>query len=125
MATIIEVNLPVSDATQSIEVASVTPTSLADDMTIKDAFKNKNNSMTIVVTATTAGTLTIKAGNAYPNSMLGDLKVACAVGTTVILLQDISRFETSDGKVNLANTTTVGTIFVTAKRAGILPASLQ
>lgn len=125
MATNINVDLSKSDATSSIEISSVTPTTLTADMTIVDAVKSKNNSLAIVITATTAGTLTIKAGNHYPNSMLGDLKVVIAVGTTVIRFQDISRFENSDGSVKLTNASTVGTIFATAKRAGILPADEQ
>jgi uncharacterized protein with PhoU and TrkA domain len=120
-ATQITVSLPTLDTTQSIEVAAVTPADIAAEMVIKNALKNKNNSLAIVVTATTAGTITIKAGNNYPNKILGDLPVTVATGTTVIRLQDISRFENRDGSINLTNATTEGKIFATAKRAGITP----
>lgn len=125
MTTEIEVKLPQLDATQSIEVASFTPDALAADMKIKDALKNKNNSLVICVVATKAGTLTIKAGNNNPNAILGDLKVAIAIGANVIKLEDISRFENRDGSIDLENATSEGTIFATAKRAGITPAALQ
>lgn len=123
--TEIEVKLPAIDATKSIEVASFTSDAIAADMKIKDALKNKNNSLVIVVVCTTAGTVTLKAGNNNPNAMLGDLTVAVAIGTNVIRLQDISRFENRDGSINLTSATAVGTIFATAKRAGITPAALQ
>ncbi len=125
MATKIEVILPAQDATQSIEVASFTPADIDDEMTISDALKNKNNSLAIVVQATTAGTLTIKAGDNYPNAMLGDLSVAVATGANVIRLQDISRFENRDGSINITNSGTAGTLFAIAKRAGITPADEQ
>jgi hypothetical protein len=88
--------------------------------------KNKNNSLAILVNATTAGNLVIKAGDNYPNAILGDLKVACGTGLTVIRLQDISRFENRDCTVNVqGDGTLAGTIFATAKRAGITPADQQ
>lgn len=117
----INVTLPTLDVTESIEVASFTPANVTASMTIKEAFKNKNNSFALVIVATSGGTLTIKAGNAYPNSMLGDLTVAIGVGVNVIRIQDMGRFETVDGDLELASTGIVGTIFATAKRAGIRP----
>jgi len=117
----ITVVLPVLDASESYEIAEVTPTNIASEMVIKNALDNKNNSLVIVVTATGAGTITLKAGNAYPNSILGDEPLTIGVGTTVIRLEDISRFEKRDGSVVLTNTGTTGTIFATAKRAGLKP----
>ena len=126
MATKIEVCLPAQDVTQSIEVGSIASNEISTDMEIVDALKNKNNSLAIFIVATTAGNLTIKAGDNYPNAILGDLKVACGVGTTVIRLQDISRFENRDCTVKVAGDGTLaGTIFATAKRAGITPADQQ
>lgn len=122
----INVNLPVQDATQSVEVANFTKTTVAsgDTITIKNALDNKNNSLVIVVelasSATTAGSLKIKAGNNYPNSMLGDLSVAVNTGVNTILLEDISRFENKDGSVKIA-ATYGGTIYAVAKRAGLKP----
>jgi len=125
MTTDIQVCLPKSDITDSIEVGTIEAKTIDTDMQIVDALKNKNNSLAIVVDATTAGNLIIKAGDNYPNAILGDLKVACS-GKTLIRLQDISRFENRDCTVKVAGDGTLaGTIFATAKRAGILPADEQ
>lgn len=122
----IDVCLPKLDVTESIEVGEVTAKTITTDMQIVDALKNKNNSLAIVVVASTAGNLVIKAGDNYPNAILGDLSVACGAGTTVIRLQDISRFENRDCTVKVAGDGTLaGTIYATAKRAGIRPAADQ
>lgn len=121
----INVILPKKDATQSVEVATVTAAAIEAEMKIVDAMKNKDNSMAIVINATGAGTITIKAGDNYPNAMLGDLVVAVDTGVNVIRLLDISRFENRDGSIVLTNNGAAGTIFVTAKRAGIAPVDEQ
>lgn len=121
----INVILPKKDATQSVEVATVEATTIAAEMTIVNAMKNKDNSMAIVVNATGAGVITIKAGDNYPNAILGDLAIAVNTGVNVIRLLDISRFENRDGSIKLTNTGATGTIFVTAKRAGIAPVNEQ
>lgn len=121
----INVILPKKDATQSVEVATATAANIAAEMKIVDAMKNKDNSMAIVINATGAGTITIKAGDNYPNAMLGDLVLAVNTGVNVIRLLDISRFENRDGSIVLTNNGAAGTIFVTAKRAGIAPVDEQ
>lgn len=117
----INVTLPTLDVTESIEVATITPANVTASMTVKEAFKNKNNSFVLVVIATSGGTLTIKAGDKYPNSVLGDLRVAIGVGVNTIRIQDMGRFETNDGDLELVSSGVAGTIFATAKRAGIRP----
>lgn len=124
MSTVeITVQLPKADKTKSVETIAITPTTITTDMKIVDALGNKNNSLVIGVVATTAGDLVIKAGNHYPNKVLGDLKVTCAANKfTVIRLQDISRFENKDNSVTvIGDGTLAGTIIATAKRAGIMP----
>jgi hypothetical protein len=128
----INVILPKADETKSVETLIATPTTITSEMTIVDALENKNNSLVIAVMAATDGTLTIKAGDHYPNRILGDLNVKCtADAVTVIRLQDISRFETKLNKVNLAVTedaegdTLTGAIIATAKRAGIMSVADQ
>ena len=121
----INVILPKKDATHSVEVVTATAATIAAEMKIVDAMKNKDNSMAIVINATGAGTITIKAGDNYPNAMLGDLVVAVDTGVNVIRLLDISRFENRDGSIVLTNNGAAGTIFVTAKRAGIAPVDEQ
>lgn len=117
----INVILPKKDVTQSIEVAEFAPATLEAENVIVDAMKNKDNSLAIVIIATTGGTIAIKAGDNYPNAMLGDLTVAVGVGANVIRLLDVSRFENRDGSIKITNTGAAGTIFATAKRAGIAP----
>lgn len=121
---VINVQLPVQDATQSIEIASFNKTTVvpANGIEIAKALDNKNNSLVIVIEATAVGTVTIKAGNMFPNAMLGDLLVTPAEGVNAILLEDISRFENRDGSVKLEFAEGfAGSIYAVAKRAGIKP----
>ncbi len=122
---IIQVQLPKQEATQSVEVASFTKQTVtaANGIKIKKALDNKNNSLVIIIEATAAGAVTIKAGDNYPNAMLGDLTVTAAKDeVTAIILEDISRFENRDGSVDIAFASTfTGTIYAVAKRAGLRP----
>ena len=121
---IIEVQYPTLDHTESvanigIESANVVPT---NGITIADAFSNKNNSLFIVITnnGSTSSLLTVKAGDAYPNSMLGDIVIELPQGISAIQLQDLSRFEKSDGSIDLDFAEEFnGTIFAVAKWAGV------
>ena len=120
---IVNVQLPVQDATASIEIKAfvkqtVTP---ANGVTIAKALDNKNNSLVIIIEPTAVGAVTIKAGDAYPNAMLGDLVVTPTKSeVNAILLEDISRFENRDGSVNIDFASGfAGTIYAVAKRAGI------
>ena len=120
---IINVQYPVLEHTESvanicIEKADVAP---ENGVTIADAFSNKNNSLFIVIeNAGAESLLTVKSGDAYPNSMLGDIVIELAQGTSAIQLQDLSRFEKSDGSIDLdfAEGFT-GTIYAVAKWAGV------
>ena len=124
---IVEVLLPVQDGTQSVETATVVKKAVvqANGIAIKEALANKNNSLqiTIETTATSDSTLTIKAGDNYPNKILGDLTVALTKSAvTVVLLEDISRFENRDGSINLDFASGfTGNVWAVAKRAGIKP----
>lgn len=125
---IINVQYPTLDHTESvanicIQKKTVTP---ANGVTIADAFSNKNNSLFIVIENTDDSTnptnslLTVKAGDAYPNSMLGDIAIQIPVGTSAIQLQDLSRFEKSDGSIDLDfDEDFEGTIYAVAKWAGV------
>ena len=122
---VIAVQLPVQEAKQSLEVVTFDKQTVtaANGIKVKDAFANKNNSLVIIVEPTTAGAVTIKAGNNYPNAVLGDLTVTPAKDkVTAIVVEDISRFENRDGSVDIAFASTyVGTIYAVAKRAGLKP----
>jgi len=120
----INVQYPVLDHTESVANIKITETSVtqANGITIEDAFSNKNNSLFIVIKTSTAGgsLLTVKAGEAYPNSMLGDLVIELPNGISAIQLQDLSRFEKADGSIDLDfGTGFTGTIFAVAKWAGV------
>ena len=95
----------------------------ATDITVNDAMANKNNSMYIIAKITTVGatgTLTFKAGNAYPNRCLGDYTYTCKAGYNAILLEDISRFENDDDTIVISTgASLVGDILVVGKRVGI------
>lgn len=117
----INVVLPMPDPSNSVEYGEVTPTTVAtgDEVTIKKALENKNNTLQIVVKPSAASNVVIKAGNRYPNSILGDLTLELEAKTYAILLEDISRFETTTGDVVLTGLT--GDIYAVAKRAGLDP----
>ena len=120
---IVKVQLPVQDATASIEIKAFAKTTVApaNGVVIEDALGNKNNSLVIVIEPSAVGAVTIKAGDAYPNAMLGDLVVTPTDDkVNAILLEDIARFENRDGSVNIDFASGfVGTIYAVAKRAGI------
>lgn len=139
---IVDVILPVQDNTQSVETAEIAKQAVtqANGIVIKNALDNKNNSLQIYVENTTgsgatASSVTIKAGNHYPNKVLGDQAVTLKAGKIhVILLEDISRFETiqeltESGKKTVYNSTInldfasgfTGNVWAVAKRAGIKP----
>ena len=64
--------------------------------------------------------MTVKAGDSYPNSMLGDIVIELPAGISAIQLQDLSRFEKSDGSIDLDFASGfTGKIFAIAKWAGV------
>ena len=124
MRDIIEVQYPVLDHTES--VANITINTLQvrseNGVTIKDAFSSKNNSLFIVINNTedSIGLLTVKAGNAYPNSMLGDIMIELAKGISVILIQDLARFQKQDDSIDLDFSENFkGSVYAVAKWAGV------
>ena len=123
---VIEVQYPVLDHSESIANISVreTPVTPDEGITIKDAFSNKNNSLFIVIKNTSgkSSLLTVKAGDAYPNSMLGDIVIELPKETSAIHLQDLSRFQKSDESIDLDfGEGFTGTIYAVAKWAGVRP----
>ncbi|MBR6127986.1 hypothetical protein IKQ21_09910 [bacterium] len=123
---IIDVQYPVLDHTESVANIKITEKSVvvANGITIRDAFSNKNNSLFIVINTTKSGgsLLTVKSGNAYPNSMLGDLVIELPQGISAIQIQDLARFQTADDSIDLDfGTGFTGTIYAVAKWAGVRP----
>ena len=123
---IIDVQYPVLDHTESVANIAIekNAVTVANGITIKDAFSNKNNSLFIIIdnTANASSLLTVKAGDAYPNSMLGDIVIELAKGISAIQLQDLSRFQKSDESIDLDfGEGFTGTVYAVAKWAGVRP----
>ena len=120
---IINVQYPTLDHTESVANICIekTEVSSANGVTVAEAFSNKNNSLFIVIENTASESLlTVKAGDAYPNSMLGDIVIEIPSGISAIQLQDLSRFEKADGSIDLDFADGFsGTIFAIAKWAGV------
>ena len=128
----INVHIPVGDVTKSVEVIEITKTAVtqANGIKIADALENKNNSLQIFVENTTTSggsatdsSLTLKAGDNYPNAILGDLTITLGKSAiTAFILEDISRFENRDNSIliDFASGFT-GNIWAVAKRAGLEP----
>lgn len=120
---IINVQYPTLEHTESIANICIETkdVNVASGITIADAFSNKNNSLFIVISNTKDNSvLTVKAGDAYPNSMLGDIKIELPKGISAIQMQDLARFEKSDGSIDLDfDETFAGTIYAIAKWAGV------
>ena len=121
----INVHLPVADRSNSVEFIEIEKQSVtqANGIEIKEALRNKNNSLQISVenTANSDNTVIIRAGNNWPNAILGDLTLEVKQSAiTVILLEDISRFENRDGSIYIDfGTGFTGNIWAVAKRAGL------
>lgn len=121
---IINVQYPTLDHTESVANIGIEKKDVVQDngITIKEAFANKNNSLFVVIDTTTSSSslLTVKAGDAYPNSMLGDIVIELPTGVSAIQIQDLSRFEKADGSIDLDFAKGFeGTIFAIAKWAGV------
>ena len=122
---------PAPEATKSIEVGVITKqaVTVANGIEIERALENKNNSLVIFVETTSSsdGVLTVKAGNEYPNKILGDLTTALkGSAITAVILEDISRFENRDGSICLDfSTGFTGNVWAVAKRVGMQPADQQ
>ncbi len=121
---IINVQYPTLDHTESVANIGIEKKDVVQEngITIKEAFANKNNSLFVVIDTTTSSSslLTVKSGDAYPNSMLGDIVIELPTGVSAIQIQDLSRFEKADGSIDLDFAKGFeGTIFAIAKWAGV------
>ena len=122
----INVQYPALDATESVASAAITPqaVTVANGINVANVFSNKNNSLVIVVNNTSGASsaMTLKAGGAYPNAMLGDTTVTLASGITAVQIQDLSRYEKANGSMDIDfNTGFTGNIYAVAKWAGVRP----
>ena len=90
----------------------------ADGATIVGATGVKDNSLVIIVNATSGGTVTIKAG-VYHNAVMGDLAIPCESGLNAIQIENPSRFQKNDGNIDIDFTSVAGTIYAIGKHAGL------
>lgn len=115
---------PVLDESRCIAVKEITANTItqANGTEISGAFGCKDNSLQITVnnSADAAKKLTLKAG-VFDNAVLGDKTISVSSGkTTVILLENPSRFQQKDGAVYIDyETGFTGTIYAVGKHAGL------
>lgn len=119
----VEIGVAATGSGSTVGTTIATAASTALDITVQDAMACKNNSMYIIANITTVGatgTITIAAGDEYPNRVLGDYVYECSAGYNAILLEDISRFENRDGSILVkCGASLVGDILVIGKRVGV------
>lgn len=118
-------------ADTSISVAKATATAttitVANGATIPGFFAVKDNSGFLVVDASAAGNVLLKAGDAYPSqNILGDLSIAVTVGLNVLQVERPGRFENKDGALNVDfGGSIAGKIYAFGKHAGLAPVDHQ
>lgn len=124
----IEVLYPIIDNSHSISSVKITKNAVtaANGIEVKSVFSNKNNSLFITFenTATADSTITFKAGNHYPNRILGDLTIPIKLSSVLsVQIQDLSRFENEDGSIYIDFATNfTGNIYAVAKSTKLTPA---
>lgn len=87
-------------------------------ITIEDALSTYQNNLFLVVLNEGHRTsyLTVKAGDAYPNSMLGDTVIELTFGFSAINLADLPRFIKADNSIDIEfKDDFVGRIFAIGK----------
>ena len=102
----LEVFYPVLDHTESVAFIGVQRHYFTHhkNIEIPDAFSAKNKGLMLVIDNLDLdkhSIVTVKAGNTYPNSMLGDLVIELNQGISVIQLADLARFERNGGSLCL------------------------
>ncbi len=122
----INIQYPTSDSTDSIQVLqspTASTVTQANGIKVANAFKCKDNTLTIVVNntyATADSTITFKSG-VYQNALLGDLSKAITKSATAIIkIENPSRFEQADGSLYIDfSSGFTGTIYAFGKKAGL------
>ena len=93
----------------------------ANGVKLKDAAGAKYESIWIVVTANASGDVVVKAGNAYPNNLLGDKSITVSAGVTAYQIADYACFLNKDGSVDIDfSTGFTGYIYAIGQRAGLI-----
>lgn len=121
----ISIQLPVIEKTESAgtKVITTQAVTVANGIKLKKAMSCMNNTLFIIINNTDSSdsTVTLKKGDKYPNSMLGDLTLSAAkTATTIIQLQDPSRFVNKDESIDIDfGTSFAGTIYAIGKKVGL------
>ena len=121
----ITIQLPVIENSDSAGILAITPqtVTVANGITLNGAMECMNNTLFIIInnTASSDATVTLKKGEKYPNSMLGDLTLTVAkAATTTIQIQNPARFVNSKGAIDIDFSSNFsGTIYAIGKKVGL------
>lgn len=117
----IAIQYPILNHEESIANIALNVVTVKHDnaaITIENVLNTRNNNMFLVIEnqGKATSSVIIKAGDAYPNSMLGDTIIELATGFSAINLADLPRFVKADSSVDIAfNDDFVGRLFVIGK----------
>ena len=117
----VDIQYPVLNHEESVANIALKVVSIKNDnatVSITNVLDVFRNYMFLVVEneGNNVSTLTVKAGDAYPNSMLGDIIIELAKGFSAINLADLPRFVRADGSVVIEfKDDFVGKVFVIGK----------
>lgn len=121
----ITIQKPVIENTDSAGIGVITPQTVtaSNGITLKGAMECMNNTLFIIInnTASADATVTLKKGEKFPNSMLGDLILTSEKSkTTIIQIQDPARFVNADCAIDIDfGTGFTGTIYAIGKKVGL------
>ncbi len=121
----IQIQLPTIESSDSAGVQVITPqtVTIANGITLEKAMECMNNTLFIIVsnTASSDSTLTLKKGDKFPNSMLGDLTITIGkTSITAIQIQDPARFINANCDIEIDfGAGFAGTIYAIGKKVGL------
>jgi len=100
--TVVEIQYPVLDHTESVANISLKTFDIKGHVTIKNVLLTADNSLFLmIINNGEEGFVKFIAGDAYPNSMLGDVIIEIPSGISAINLADMPRFIKQDESVDL------------------------
>lgn len=117
----IEIQYPVLNHTEAIANIALKVVDIKNDnaaLTITNVLDTRNNSMFLIVEnkGNDVSLLTVKAGDVYPNCMLGDTCIELTPGFSAVNLADLPRFVKADSSIDIVfNDDFVGRVFVIGK----------
>ena len=115
------IQYPVLDHEEAIANIALDIVEIKNDnarITVENVLDTHRNNMFLVIEnkGNAVSLLTVKAGDAYPNSMLGDTCIELRPGFSAINLADLPRFVKADGSIDIEfHEDFVGKLFVIGK----------